>query len=82
MVTGGGLDEGLGGDADGGVHPQRLDEQRQPEVAGGLQVGVEGEDGEVRGGDPLEPQQLLGQALVLPDVQLAGAAAPVANTSL
>ena len=45
----------------------------------GLEVRVLGEDGEVRVEDTFEGEHLLGQPLVLPQIELAGAAAGVAE---
>ena len=77
---GGAVDERFGVDADGGVHAQRLDEQRQTQAAGRLQRGVLREHGEFRVAHAVEGEQLLGQRLVLLDVELAGAATGVRQT--
>ena len=79
FISGGGVvDQGVAADPDRGVGPERLDEQRHPQVAAGLEV-VLGEDGEVGIQDVVEGQRLLGQPLVLPQVQLARPAAGVAD---
>ena len=67
----------LAADAERRVRAQRLDEQRHAQVAAGLEGGLAGEDGEARIEDVLEGEQLLGEPLVLAEVQLAGAAAGV-----
>ena len=67
-------DERVGADPDRGVGPERLDEQGHPQVAAGLQV-VAREDGEVGVEDLVEGQRLLGQPLVLAQVELARPAA-------
>ena len=67
-------------DPDRGVGPERLDEQRHPQVAAGLEV-VAGEDREVGIEDLLVGEATLGQRLVLPERQLARPAAGVGYPS-
>src|SRR6185436_12340641 len=69
--------QGVAVDAYRGVGGQRLDEQRHPQLSGGLEVRVLAENGEVGVEDVLESEDLLGEALVLAQEELSRAAAGV-----
>src|SRR5881394_60918 len=69
--------EGAHVDPDRGVHPQRLHEQRHPQVAAGLELGARCERREIRIRDVLEREQLLRQRLVFLEIYFTGAAARV-----
>ena len=67
----------LAADAERGVGAERLDEERHPQIAAGLERLLPGEDREPGIEDVLERQELLGEPLVLAEIELAGAAAGV-----
>ena len=73
------VDQRLSPDAERGVRAERLHEQRHPEVAAGLERSLAREDGVARIENVLEGEQLLGESLVLAQVELARSAAGVAN---
>jgi hypothetical protein len=64
-------------DAERGVRTKRLDEERHPEVPAGLERLLPGEHRESGIEDVFEGQELLGESLVLTEVELARAAAGV-----
>jgi hypothetical protein len=71
--------QGVGGNADGRIGAERLDEERHPEVAAGLEPFRLREDREARIENPLVVQQLLAEALVLAEIEVARTAAGVAH---
>src|SRR4051794_34606306 len=73
------MDQRFAVDADRGVGAERLDEQRHPQVAAGLEARVLREDREIGGAYLVKGEELLGERLVLLDVELAGAAAGVGH---
>ena len=64
-------------DAEGGVLDGRLHEQREAQLLGHVEARAAAEHGELRGGDAVVLQQLLGQGLVARQQQAARIAAGV-----
>src|SRR5262249_28546564 len=77
---GGASPDGFAVDPDPGVHAQRPYQPGQAQVAAGLQIGVEREDGEVREEDVVEGQELLGEDLVLLEVEFPRTASGIGDS--
>ncbi len=70
----------LAADAERRVRAQRLHEERHAQVAAGLERGLAPEHRVARVEDVFESEQLLGEALVLAQVQLPGPAPGIPQT--